>query len=359
MIQGLETIKKELDRLEKRTVSSHQYREAMIDELKGWITFDAACCTTVDPYTLLSTGAIAGQGIEDIHARLFEYEYLHEDFNKYDHLVHQQAPIATLSGATEGQLERSGRYRAVLQPAGLGDEIRAALMSEGACWGFLTLFRGGNGPFFQQEEEEVLAAIAPWIARTLRSYALSVPPEDMQGLQEASGIMVLSREMVPLASNSQARKWLVLLTGWEQLEQEALPSPVRAVASRALAETDAAGGMEPSRAKICLRLPAGNYLTIAASRLDGASGLIQLAVSFEPAKSSDILPLIAESYALSVREKEIVEKIAKGLSTKELAHALHISTYTVQDHLKSIFAKTGVASRRELIWRLFSRYSTD
>ncbi|NUU62260.1 helix-turn-helix transcriptional regulator [Paenibacillus agri] len=358
MSQSLEAFKKELERLERRTSSSHEYREAMISRLKDWIPFDAACCTTVDPYTLLSTGAIAGEGIEAIHARLFEYEYLHEDFNKYDDLVHRPVPVATLSGATEGELGRSGRYLAVLQPAGLGDEIRAALLAGGACWGYLTLFRAAEGSFFfQAAEEAFLAAAAPWIAQTLRRYTLSTPPEDIQGLQEEVGILVLSHELNPIASNGQARKWLSMLGEWEQLEPEILPSPVRAVCSRALAELTAEH--QPSKAKICLRLPSGHYLGIAASILDESSGQVQLAVTFEPAQIADILPLIAESYGLSSREKEIVEQISKGLSTKELAHNLHISTYTVQDHLKSIFTKTRVTSRRELIWRLFSRYSSD
>ncbi|MFF2015519.1 LuxR C-terminal-related transcriptional regulator [Paenibacillus sp. NPDC058177] len=359
MSLSLEAFKKELERLERRTSSSYEYREAMISRLKDWIPFEAACCTTVDPYTLLSTGAIAGEGIDSIHARLFEYEYLHEDFNKYDALVHRPVPVATLSGATEGELGRSGRYLAVLEPAGLGDEIRVALLSGGACWGYLTLFRAAEDSFFQAEEEVFLAAIAPWIARSLRGYTLSTPPEDIQGLQEEVGLLVLSHALNPLASNGQARKWLAMLGEWEQLEPDILPSPVRAVCSRALAELTAAEEHQPSKAKICLRLPSGHYLAIAASKLDESSGQVQLAVTFEPARTADILPLIAESYGLSSREKEIVEQISKGLSTKELAHNLHISTYTVQDHLKSIFIKTGVTSRRELIWRLFSRYSSD
>ncbi|OIB04581.1 hypothetical protein AK95_13280 [Paenibacillus sp. LC231] len=70
-----------------------------------------------------------------------------------------------------------------------------------------------------------------------------------------------------------------------------------------------------------------------------------------------MLPLISDALGLTERENEVISGILRGLSTKELAQSLFISPYTIQDHLKSIFVKTGVNSRRELIWQLHSKYS--
>jgi DNA-binding CsgD family transcriptional regulator len=44
--------------------------------------------------------------------------------------------------------------------------------------------------------------------------------------------------------------------------------------------------------------------------------------------------------------------VLRGRPTAEIADTLHISRHTLQDHLKAIFDKVGVRSRRELVGRL-------
>ena len=101
----------------------------------------------------------------------------------------------------------------------------------------------------------------------------------------------------------------------------------------------------PPRARV--RTVDGRWAVLDAARLDGPDGGI--AVSVRPARADDVLELVCRATGLTPRERELVVLVVDGLDTKTIARRLHLSEHTVQDHLKSVFAKAGVRSRRELV----------
>lgn len=336
--------------------NSQTYRSELMKQLRCWIPFESACFTTVDPRTLLSTGAITDEDIEAIHDRLFEYEYLHSDYNHFHELANSMEKVATLSGATNGALNTSPRYLNVLQPAGFQDEMRAALVADGMCWGYLTIFRQEGQPFFSEEERQLLSSLAPFMASMLRDRSLPRSPVDGMDHMPEPGLLVLSETLDILSYNASARQWMSLLQDAEGMDAASLPRPLRAVCFRALSESSR-GTAYSTGAHTRVRLSNGSFASIRACLLHGPDSLAKLAVTLEPANTTDMLPLISDALGLTERENEVISGILRGLSTKELAQSLFISPYTIQDHLKSIFVKTGVNSRRELIWQLHSKYS--
>ena len=78
-----------------------------------------------------------------------------------------------------------------------------------------------------------------------------------------------------------------------------------------------------------------------------------MAITLEPARTAELAPLLLQRYELSPREREVALLVTHGLDTREISEALCISPYTVQDHLKVIFDKVRVRSRRELLAEIF------
>ncbi|MCA2227743.1 helix-turn-helix domain-containing protein [Nonomuraea aurantiaca] len=80
---------------------------------------------------------------------------------------------------------------------------------------------------------------------------------------------------------------------------------------------------------------------IVRASLLGEGPLAPVAVLLAVARPAEMAPLLADMYGLTQRERRVTELVAQGLPTRQIANRLHMAAYTVQDHLKSIFAKSG------------------
>lgn len=57
---------------------------------------------------------------------------------------------------------------------------------------------------------------------------------------------------------------------------------------------------------------------------------------------------IIESVRMTKREKQVIELIADGATNKEIALALHLSTYTVKSHVHNILEKLALNTRVQI-----------
>ena len=343
----------EIVRLCHAGLDSTTLRRQVMDQLQDLVPSDAWCFPTADPATLMITGNV-GEGLPAEAAPLFfEIEYSRDDFNKFADLARRRSPVGRLRDATGGDLSLSPRWQEVFRPLGLDDDLRAALVADGACWGYLALHRAGTRGSFTLEEQELVSRVLVHLAEGLR-VSLIVEASMTDQTIEGPGLVLLDDTFAVTSTTPSADRWLAEL-GASERDIGALPSSVYAVAARlrALEQSGSPGPEMMPRARV--RTRSGRWLIAHATRLSDPRPGGSIAVIIEPAHPAEIAPLVARAYDLSPRERDITQQVIRGLSTSEISEVLFISANTVQDHLKAIFEKVSVSSRRELVARIWSQ----
>ena len=349
--QRAEQSRREIIRLCHAGLDSRALRIEIMKRLQTVIPIDVSFFATADPATLLFTGAVVDDMLIHATPQFLENEFLQTDVNKLAWMVRSNTPVINLVQATQGELERSQRYREILAPLSLGDELRAALITGGTCWGFMCLHRDHSSPHFTLTEAAYLARLTPHVAEGLRT-ALLLESTTGATLPDEPGLLLLAEDLSVVAITPAAERWLAEVAEADWPGKQAVPYAVSAVVGRMLALEQGGDGQSDLIPRVRLHTASGHWLVLHASRLS-ATG--QIAVIFEVARPAEIAPLIMQIYDLSKREGEIMQHVVRGLSTAEISEMLHISTDTVQDHLKAVFEKAGVRSRRELVGNLFAQ----
>jgi DNA-binding CsgD family transcriptional regulator len=333
-----------LTRLGESSLDTESIQLAAIAELRRVIGFDRWCWAFADPQTLIPLSGVAEHDYGPGVARSLELEYSGGDFATMGALARQAFPVASLSAETCRDLARSPRWDEILRPVGIGDEAVLACRDAHGCWGWIKAYRDSGDPAFTDADLEFLAAVGPGLGAAVRRRIDGVAPTADEP-PSAPGVIVLDRELRAVSWTAEARKWAEALpaasifAAWGMLPAAVYPVAALARSGSGANETHA---LE--------RAVDGGWIKIEAAPLDGEHGE-RIAVVLRSAAPAETFELLCRGYALTTRERQVVAALISGDNTRAMTERLVISPHTVQDHLKSVFAKLGVRSRREVLAR--------
>ena len=354
---SVDRLREEIELLGARGLPRDEYFAALAPRLRRVIDNDASCWHTLDPHTRLLTsdapaelierGIYTAQTATAAGELLVRSEYLVPDSNTFAELAARRVPVGTLDQATRGRPERSARYRDLLAPSGIPHELRAAFVIRGRVWGAVHIARRAQSGAFTQHDADALARVAGAIANGIRA-SLRFDAARRGSGAEAPGLIVVDATNAVELITAPARPLLDAL-GSDALAYEdgALPAAVLALASHVRAS---AGRAAVESNVVTVPSPSG-WITLHASQPTAGDG--RIAIVIEPASGPRSATLRLEINGVTAREREVATLLARGLSNTDIAETLVLSPHTVSDHIKSLFEKLGVASRQELVARVF------
>jgi DNA-binding CsgD family transcriptional regulator len=354
----IDRLSREVELLGRRGLPREQYYREVAARLRRVIDCDATCWHTLDPQTRLMTseakhelidqGVLTPQTAPAAGARLVASEYFVQDVNTFASLASRRIPVGTLSRATGGHTERSTRYRDLLVPSGIPFELRAAFVTRGRCWGAVHIARREHNKDFTAQDASALAHVTAAIADGIRT-SLRVDAARQAHDRAAPGLVVLNAANNIELITAPARELLAAMRNPAHATTDEVP-PVALLALAAFTRRPPRDGDRQPDA-VAVPTPSG-WITLHASLPDGhANG--QVAIVLERAATPHATAVRLEAHGLTPREREIATLIAQGHTNPEIADALVLSPYTVQDHIKNVFEKTTVSSRHELVARIF------
>jgi len=309
------------------------------------------CWYTLDPASLLITSHF-NEDITEIPSEWLAQEYYEDDVNNLAAVARSARGISTLHEATSGDPTSSPRWHANMALGGDQEMIAALRTQAGDVWGALGLYRDQGQPLFDATELAFIQAVAPDLAEGARRALLAGEAVDPEG-PRAPGLIVLSGNWEVESTTPGVEHWLAELPDGDW-DADKLPSSVLAVAGRALRTAEHPD--EPGQVAVSRVLSrSGTWVVLHGASLV-AGGARRVAVIVEPAHPARIAPLLMSAYGLTEREQQVTRLVLQGSSTAEISARLVVSAHTVQQHLKSVFAKTGVRSRRDLVGKVFFSY---
>jgi DNA-binding CsgD family transcriptional regulator len=309
------------------------------------VEFSFGCFATTDPVSGVITRAFKTHPLPMGDEEFAAAEYGEPDLNLLAEIARRPAPVGVLSVDSGGDVSRCRRFRDYMVPAfGFTDELRLVLRRHGLVWGALAVYRGAGEQSFD-ETDATATVSAVDAAAGLVQRTLFAPSGATRVGDDAPAVVVVGGDDRARELTAGARRRIEDLGGWEA--GSSLPASVLAVAATARHRAAYATSRACGRSGRWHRLRAGTVEpgpapTTGVPRTD-------VVVTIDDASGAEVGRMALVARGLTAREREVTDLVLQGMSTAAIASSLFLSPHTVQDHLKSVFAKLGVTSRREMI----------
>lgn len=308
-------------------------------QVRRVVPFDLWCGLMTDPGTGDVTGAFHDEGLPAHHLpRLVELETRQEerDFLALRDIVPGGETVTSLARATAGDLPSSDRYRDVLEPSGIRHEARWVLRgSDGRAWGAIVLMRASDSCDFTDDDLTVLSRMGRLVADGMRRVMVLGGSYDMDAAGPGLVLCRVTESIAVEHISATGRRWVEELDdGSPEVLPYSLASQVHLVHRTP----------STSSRRVRVRSRGGRWLTAHLERLvDGSVSII-----LEPTRAQEMVDLVSDAFSLTSRERQVAALATDGLTNREIAETLFVSTFTVQDHLRAVYAKTGTRNRSEL-----------
>lgn len=319
-----------LDTVARGSSRGRERRVAILAAVRRSVPFDAYAWLMTDPETGVGADPLAEVPDMSRLPELIRSKYL----SRRNHWRCLTGPVATWADAEDGS---DDPWVALLTSIGVTDVASVALTDKHGIWSFIDLWRLGGS--FSARDVSTLSASAAQLTLLARGLAAEGFVDQARTGPDGPAVLILDRSLVVRTTTPGTDEFLARL-----LPRDGRPVPAAAynVAAQLLARE--AGDVEAARARV--HLGEGCWLTLEAAWF-GA----EIAVTISRTTPEDRIDLFCRSHGFSAKEARVLDQLAVGHDTREVARALSIAESTVQEHLKSIFARTGVRSRAAVVAR--------
>lgn len=273
--------------------------------------------------------------------------------------------LSRLKSEFERQREKAkvgSRIAAMMSPLGDFESGITLLFADArASFGILTLLRTSELGPFTSSEISMLALSLDATSERLSALRLDSREsgrytrrnsrdrgKDAARVTEESGesFYVLDRDLQIVLAWTAEEQRRVALTGLRTRIADRLPAVLEEAVRELIAGWQAESGTQ--KAGVAHPVP---FLVVRTQPMSGPAGLF-IGVRIDRAAPPNSLTGPAERFHISPRELQVLALLLDGAKLEEIGRKLHITSSTIQNHIKSMIDKTESRNRTELIARV-------